>query len=469
MSVSRRDLLKGSLFGGAGSALAAPALAAMDQAPLDVGAKKPRGIVFMVSDGMSQGVLSMAEAFSQQTRGCGTKWWEELSNPSAVHGLMDTASWDSLVTDSAAAATAWSAGKRVPNGQICIDANGKQLESIGETLVPDGVKLGLVTSSRVTHATPAGFATNSPNRDDEDFIAPQFQGRAEIVLGGGAIHFDSKRREDGKDVFAEYAKDGYEVVRSREELRKSNSKKLLGTFSKQHLPYAIDRNQNERDQAIVPTLAEMAEAALSRFLESGDSFLLQVEGARIDHAAHKNDIGALLHEQLDFDDAVVKVLAMLAERKDVLVVMTSDHGNANPGLNGTGVRYRQTNRHFENIALLNASHEKILQRLKKRGRSVEVLTELTKAHLGFEPTKEEVEVVLDVIEDNQVVEWSDQQRNPFGLLGQIVGNYTGVGWTSIAHTSDPTQITAMGPGADEFYGLVRNDSVREKLLGLLLG
>ena len=83
--------------------------------------KKPRGVIFCVSDGMSQGVLSMTEAFSNQLRGKGTSWWELLAGGEAVLGLMDTASSSSMVTDSAAASSAWSSGKRVPNGQINFD------------------------------------------------------------------------------------------------------------------------------------------------------------------------------------------------------------------------------------------------------------------------------------------------------------------------------------------------------------
>ena len=120
MSYTRRHLLQGSLAGGA-----AGVLTGLVQGQESSGAKtihkKPRGIIFCVSDGMSQGVLSMTEAFSNQVRGKGTSWWELLAGCEAVLGLMDTASSSSMVTDSAAASSALSSGKRVPNGQINFD------------------------------------------------------------------------------------------------------------------------------------------------------------------------------------------------------------------------------------------------------------------------------------------------------------------------------------------------------------
>jgi alkaline phosphatase len=86
----------------------------------------------------------------------------------------------------------------------------------------------------------------------------------------------------------------------------------------------------------IPTFKEMAMAALDRFLAGDQPFLLQIEGACIDHAAHLNDIAALLGDQLAFDDTLGAVLDAIAGRDDIWVVVTSDHGNANPGLSGMG-------------------------------------------------------------------------------------------------------------------------------------
>lgn len=469
MSYSRRHLLQGSLAGGAAGILSGLAKG-QKGGGADTIRKKPRGIIFCVSDGMSQGVLSMTEAFSNQLRGKGTTWWELLAGGQAVLGLMDTASSSSMVTDSAAASSAWSSGKRVPNGQINFDANGRRLESIGETLEKKRVRLGLVSTASITHATPAGFASSVIQRGQEDLIAPQYLNRVDVILGGGSRFFDPKVRRDKKDLFGSFAREKYDVVRSRDGLLKSKSRKILGTFSPGYIPYTIDRDQDKEMQKMVPTLAEMSGAAVSRFLDDDAPFLLQIEGARIDHAAHKNDIGAILHEQMAFDDAVAKVLAMTKGHDDILVILTSDHGNANPGLNGTGAGYRQTNDHFAKIAQIKGSAEFFLQRWNQtQSKSAAKLNQLMEATYGFKPSPQELEALMDRCAGKKVTEWSHQLSNPVGLLGQIVGNVTGVGWTGICHTSDPTQLTSIGPGAGEFSGLVRNDSIRERLLGLLLG
>lgn len=461
MQLTRRNLLHTGVAGAL-----ATSVSTAGASPGGGKTRRPRGIIFMVSDGMSSGVLPLAEAFSQQIRKRPTRWWELLSNPAAVHGLMDTPSSDSLVTDSAAASSAWGGGQRIPNGQINVNAEGKELEPIGLTVGRQGVHLGLVTTSTVTHATPAGFAAVSVKRGDEELIAQQYLKRAEIVLGGGIKFFDPAKRADKRDLFGDFKKTGYDVFQHRDALLASKSPRLLGTFTDGNLPYTIDRDASRDLTAKVPSLAEMTKAALDRFLASDKPFLLQVEGARVDHAAHKNDIAALLYDQLAFDDAANVVLAAQKKYPDLLVVLTSDHGNANPGLNGTGGGYRETNQHFERIARANASHEQLLEDWKAKPGGAAEMTAFIEKKLGFKPTAEETTALLDTVAGN-FTDWAKQQSNTPGLLGQITGNHTGTGWTGVSHTSDPTVVTSIGPGAQHFNGLFRNDAVHDKLLANL--
>jgi alkaline phosphatase len=248
----------------------------------------------------------------------------------------------------------------------------------------------------------------------------------------------------------------------------SKSPKLLGTFSKGHLPFSIDRDHDAAIAARVPSLVEMTQAALGRFLASDKPFLLQVEGARIDHAAHLNDIGALLGDQLAFDDAVAAVLAMTAKHDDILVVVTSDHGNSNPGLNGMGDGYKESNQHFQNIARFKASHERIFGEWNAKpdgdARSIKALVA---EHLGFKLKKSEAEALIAILHKENVVEWNHQLEKPEGLLGQFAGNHSGIGWTGTTHTSDPTLLSAIGPQSSRFSGIIRNSDVFGHLMELL--
>ncbi|MEY3897126.1 MAG: hypothetical protein RLZZ214_2647, partial [Verrucomicrobiota bacterium] len=422
----------------------------------------------MVSDGMSPGVLTLAESYSQLTRKTGTQWWSLLNDRKAARGLMDTASANSMVTDSAAASSAWGGGERVNNGAININPAGRTVTPIAEILKNKGVRIGLVTTATVTHATPAGFASSVPKRGDENTIAPQYLDRVDVVLGGGSGFFDKKDRPDKRDLSADFAKAGYGVVGNRDGLLAAREEKLLGTFTRGHLPFSIDRNHNPEMAAKVPTLTEMANAALTRFLASDKPFLLQIEGARIDHAAHLNDIGALLHDQLAFDDAVAAVLALVGTRDDILLVVTSDHGNSNPGLNGMGKGYEESTPRFAKIRNFKASHERLLGEWgKMNGRSAEQVSELVRAHLDFTLKPEQADALFEIVRKHPVIEWNEQLGKPEGLLGQFSGNHTGIGWTGTSHTSDPTLISALGPQSDRFTGMVRNSEVFGYLMEML--
>lgn len=424
----------------------------------------------MVSDGMSTGVLTLAQAHSEQTRNHGTSWWELLANPACARGLMDNASASSLVTDSAAASSAWGGGQRVENGVINMDAQGKSIDPIAKLLKErKGANIGLVTTATVTHATPAGFAASVGKRGDEAAIAPQYLNRVDVILGGGSGFFSANKRPDQRELREEFKASGYGIARDRETLLASKSKRLLGTFTSGHLPFSIDRDNVPGLAEKVPSLAEMASAALSRFLDDSKPFLLQIEGARIDHAAHLNDIAGLLGDQLAFDEALAKVLAMIAGRHDILLVVTSDHGNSNPGLNGTGVAYAESNRRFAKVASVKASHERIFNEwLAFEGvRSKQTLVEMIRSYRGFDLAADEADALLLSLEKKPIVEWSHQLEKPEGLLGQFEGNHTGIGWTGTSHTSDPTIISALGPQAERFGGMVKNTDVFQHLVELL--
>ena len=456
--LARRDWLKLAGIAGVAPLIGRSAAAEEKKPP----SKKLRGVVFMVSDGMSPGVLTMAEEFSKQLRNRGTAWWRLLEDRNASCGLMDTRSADSMVTDSAAASSAWGGGRRVNNGCVNVDTDGSEITPIAALLKKScDARIGLVTTATVTHATPAGFAANAARRDDEHLIAPQYHGRVDVILGGGSQFFDPAQRADGRDLFGEFEKSGYQILRHRDGLLASRSDKLLGIFGDGHLPFSIDRDPDTG--ARVPTLAEMAEAALARFLAGPQSFLLQVEAARIDHAAHLNDIGGLLHDQLAFDDALESVLRMVDGRDDILVVATSDHGNANPGFNGTGGIRR-----VQRIMRQKASHERIFSEWgNQMSGGVADLASLVRQHLAVRLRPKEVDALRAVLNQQEVVEWNHQLANPEGLLGQFIGNHTGIGWTGTSHTSDPTLVSAIGPQAERFAGMVRNTDVFGHLTDLL--
>jgi len=243
---------------------------------------------------------------------------------------VETLTVNNNITDSAPAGSSIHAGGRYRNGVINIDENNMTRFTIGHAAQEAGKSVGIVSTARITHATPASVYASVPQRDMEDEIAVQLLEFApEVALGGGIRHFlprdNGGRRDDGRDLVAEFVEAGYTFVRTGSEfnaLDLANTERLLGLFTGSHMAYEIDRVQQELDE---PSLAEMTAAALEMLSRNENGFFLSVEGARIDHASHANDAVGVLHDQLAFEEAVRVALEYQAANPDTLVIVTADH------------------------------------------------------------------------------------------------------------------------------------------------
>lgn len=477
MSISRRSFLSRA---GLGSSAVAPFLGGAVFAGARSNRGKPKRIIHMVADGMSSGTLAMGDQLSRLVRGRPLSWMGLYQKENAVAALMETRSLNSLVTDSAAASSSWGSGSRVKNGALNMLPDGRALRTLSELFGEMGWARGLVTTTEITHATPAGFTVNIESRSSADTIALQYlERRVEVLLGGGSQYFDAAKRGDKRDVAAEFEAWGYQVIRGRDALMKAPlSGRWLGTFASGHLPYTVDRDHREDLQQKVPTLAEMTSRALER-LDCYGSFLLQVEGGRVDHGAHSSDAGAMLFDQLAFDEALDVCLQYQREQGDTLLVVTTDHGNSNPALNGMGGDYLDSPGLFANLPHTTCSFGSIQDRLVKAAGAGAVGTRL----LPDGKTEREVLVVKPAVVQ-EVLEGAVGYEVPleiarrfagylagdwqpvFGALdsrsaqlGQLLGNYYGIGWTGTSHTSDHVTLVATGPGADRFGGFIKNTDV----------
>ncbi len=309
--------------------------------PLPVKATGKRNLIFMVSDGMGPTSLSMTRSFRQHA--LGLPWDDTLVLDKHLIGQSRTRSTSSLVTDSAAGATAFSCGKKSYNGAISILPDRSACGTVLEAAKKAGYMTGLVVTTRITDATPAVFAAHAFSRAQEDLIAEQMVGKhplgrvVDLMLGGGRCHFlpqgvEGSCRDDDTDVVAMAREKGFNYVDDRagfDSLKggKAVQLPLLGLFANRDIPFEVDRRY-ENDA--YPSLEEMARTAMRALsaatADSDKGFFLMIEGSRIDHAGHGNDPVAQVHEVIAYDQAMASVLEFL-EKDDVqgVMVSTSDH------------------------------------------------------------------------------------------------------------------------------------------------
>lgn len=272
-------------------------------------------IILLVGDGMGSAQLDAASLYKTGAR-------DKLFMQSLpVKGQIVTASL-SGTTDSAASATAMATGALTFNGRVGMDRDGQSPENLVELAKRSGLATGIVTTTRLAHATPASFTAHVNSRGQYADIAKQIVDlRPDVILGGGSQSFEG--RNDARNLVQELSFAGYQVARNAGQLKASpaSSGKLLGLFSASDMPYVVDQSPDDD----LPSLTEMSLAALQRLDNNPNGFFLMIEGGRIDHACHQNLIEQAIGETLAFDDAVAAVTSWAAKRPDVSIFVTADH------------------------------------------------------------------------------------------------------------------------------------------------
>lgn len=463
--MERRKFLKGSA--------AIPGLLTLSPVSLFAGSSektrnskgKARNIIFMISDGMSSGTLTMADLYSRNILGKGSRWMDLYREEKVSRALMDTSSASSIVTDSAAASSAFGGGIKVKNGRLNIGENGEKHLPVWQECKAKGKKAGCVTTVTVTHATPAGFCVNAARRNAEPEIAEMYAEIGfDVMMGGGDEFFNPAKRKDQKDLYSLYRQKGYQIAAERSDLDNlKEGKPVLGIFGTGALPYAIDR-ENTPSLQHTPTLATMTKAAIDQMKNHEEGFVLQVEGGKVDWAAHANDISALIHDQLAFDEAIGVVMDFAEKDGHTLVIITTDHGNANPGTIYTS----DATQKFESIAhykytneyLLNALHADFnLQQIK------DLVYEINRFSLTDTEAVQLLSFYNGLGKENGLYNY---KKLPFQLYAEIQKKHNAVGWISMDHSGDYVELAMYGPGSGFLKPFVKNTDLHALMKQVLV-
>jgi alkaline phosphatase len=287
-----------------------------------------KNVIFFIGDGMGPEQVTAARYYLGQPLP-----FESFP----YQGWLTTYSANSSVTDSAAAGTALATGQKVNNGVIsqARPANvdypvvGSEMQTLVEYFQADGKSTGLVTTTYVTHATPATFAAHTSDRNNLPDIAGDYlnQTRPNVLFGGGG---------NGMSPGAASSV-GYTVMTNRAAMQALNTETqtmVSGQFGGGDLPFEYD------GLGSLPHLSQMTRTALSILDNDPDGFFLMVEGGLIDHACHSNDIRRCVLETVEFGNSVQQAIDWAAGRSDTLILVTADHETGglhvvSPGSPGT--------------------------------------------------------------------------------------------------------------------------------------
>jgi len=425
--------------------------------------KKAKNIIFMVSDGMSNGTLNMADLYLSRKTGKGSNWLQLYRDQRVSRALMDTASASSIVTDSSAASSSWGGGARVNNGSLNIGPKGEVNMPIWQKFKKAGKMAGCVTTVPITHATPSGFCVNSKSRNAQEEIAEQYPDLGfDIMMGGGNNYFSPELRKDKKDVYAYYKNKGWQVTRNRKEMMAADiTKPILGVFADDGLPYSIDRLNDKQLSENTPTLAEMAQKAIDRMKNHKNGFVLQIEGGKVDWGAHANDIAALLYDQAAFDEAIKVAIDFAEKDGNTLVIITTDHGNANPGV----IYGKDANNNFDSIQNYTHTNEWILNTIKPNN-TVAQVREIVESANKTTLSEEDAKTILTYYDGLHKEEGGlyNYKKVPFKAFSQIQQKSNSVGWISMDHSADYVELAMFGPGSNLLKPFVKNTDLHYLML-----
>lgn len=427
--------------------------------------KEPTNVIMMVMDGTSAGATTLS------------RWYkgENLALDEIVIGGVRTHSAESAITDSAPAATALATGNK-SNDKIIgllpkiVNTPGVDPVDLEDEFKPvanvlEGAKLtgkstGIISTSEIQHATPAGFSSHAVHRSNYQDIAEQqvYQG-IDVVLGGGKESLvpgsTKNARVDGENLLEVLDEKGYDIVETRDELLKTKSNKIWGSFAPSALAYDFDRQVTKNTE---PSLAEMTEKAIDTLSKNEKGFFLFVEGSKVDWAAHANDPIGMISDVLAFDDAVNEALDFAKKDGNTMVIAVSDHGNS-----GITMGNQNTNSNYPEIPVST-----YIDPLKKASMTIEGALKQLKSDRS---NMKEVANLYGL--DNLTTAEMDSLKASNSLqtdMTKMLANRANIGFTTGGHTGEDVFLYAYGPSKP--YGLVDNTDIAKtmaKFMGFELG
>ena len=298
--------------------------------------KVAKNAIFFIGDGMGPAQMTAGRLYK------GGSFYKMNYEKFEYTGYSKTYSSDNYTTDSAAGATALAAGVKSYNGSISMsdpkwekDNQAKELQTLADLAKAQGKSVGIITTTRITHATPACYFAHVLNRDSESEIAQQvLDSDVDLWMGGGRNHFLPKsmggKRTDGRNILNIMKEKGAYVPSTLEGIKKIRKldHQVLALFSDSHIGY----KQSGQSEA---KLDDMVKEAIRLLSQNPKGYFLLVEGGRVDHASHINHEERMMTEMVDLDNAIGYAMDNVNLR-DTLIVLTADHETAGVAISGYG-------------------------------------------------------------------------------------------------------------------------------------
>lgn len=437
----------------------------------------PKYVFLLIGDGMATPQINVTENLY------GNLSLREFD----VAGMSSTYAEDRYITGSAASATALATGYKTTIGTIAMNGSASQnYKTMAEMARDKGMKVGILSSVSIDHATPACFYAHADNRGKYNYIASQMASSGFDYFAGGFAKGDFQkyrdRAENPKDIIAEMQAAGYTITTNRSELNAAQPGTKVWAYTTYDgdgaLNYELDRQASE------VSLAEFTQKGIE-LLDNENGFFMMVEAGKVDWACHANDVVSAAKDMVAFDEVVKKVLDFYNQHPDeTLIVVTGDHECGGLTLGWANTGYASA---FDILQHQKTSYQIFSGMVNDWEESGNVTFEQALAEaknhfgLGNGGLNEALalsEYELSRLEDafnasmNGESVYPDEEQNllygyydPFTVtITHLLNNKAGLDWTSYSHTGIPVPVLAKGQGQFMFSGYYDNTDIAKKII-----
>lgn len=444
----------------------------------------PKYVFMLVGDGMANPQINAAEAYKSAKN----EGQDEPNNLNFTKfgdvGMSTTYAADRYITGSAAAATAFACGSKTNIGHVGVDVNEKPVKSIAEIAKEAGMKVGIVSSVTIDHATPASYYAHVPDRGMYYEIGLEMAESGFDYIAGGKPRVD--KTPEGEATIPEVMEENnYNTIKADEnpesfdELESGPAFVYQDGFAGGAFNYALDQEEDEL------TLANFTEKGIEVLDNNDEGFFMMVEAGKIDWAGHANDAVSNIENTLAFEDSVAKAIEFYEEHPDeTLIIVTGDHECGGLTIGWAGTQYESG---FDELVKQKRSYEWFDAYVLK-----EYKNETSQEEAKLADLKDEIERYFGL------TDWSERETQQLEkafertMMGRKerpddemtyleYGNYepltvtlthllnqrAGLSWTSYSHTGVPVPVFAEGVGAEKFDGSYDNTDIFHKLLETL--
>lgn len=441
------------------SALVAAMLPAFAQAA-------PKNIIYMIGDGMGPAYLSAYRYFQDDPA---TKTVENTIYDELWVGVATTyPDDDTIVTDSAAGATALATQIKSYNGAIAVNHGHQPLTTLLEIAKTQGKQTAIVSTSQINHATPASFMAHNKSRKNyneiaDDYVDNKVEGKAvaDLMFGGGTQYFVRKDR----NLVQEFKQAGFQYADNWQQLERLNKLPALALLAQVGLPSALDN-------PVKQPLATMTTKALSLLQNSEQGFVMMIEGSQIDWCGHANDIACAMAEMHDFAKAIEVAKAYVDAHPDTLLVITADHETGGLSLGAAG-DYAWNKDIIKKVKNTAPEIAKALVQAKEADMN-KVWLEKTALKLNDAEMAALVQARASAAKtfakiagktlDDQLETEAEALDELAKVVKQHINLHSRTGWTSGAHTAIDVPVLAWGTEKSAFAGMQDNTDIARKLI-----